>query len=60
MKPQVEKSEMMFLFQVMPHNSPTLCAEGGERERNRANLEMELEELAWKAWERRRNEREKM
>jgi hypothetical protein len=29
-KPQVEKSEMVFLFQVMSQSSPTLCAEGGE------------------------------
>jgi hypothetical protein len=27
-KPRVEKSEMVFLFQ--PQSSPTLCAEGGE------------------------------
>jgi hypothetical protein len=29
-KPQVEKSEMVFVFQVMSQNSPTLCAKGGE------------------------------
>jgi len=26
----MEKSEMVFLFQVMPQNSPILCTEGGE------------------------------
>jgi hypothetical protein len=26
----MEKSEMVFLFQVMPQNSLTICAEGGE------------------------------
>jgi hypothetical protein len=30
MKPQVEKNEMVLLFHVMPQNSPTLCAKGGE------------------------------
>jgi hypothetical protein len=30
MKPRVEKSEMVFLFQVMPQSSLTLCVEGGE------------------------------
>ncbi len=29
-KPQMEKSEIVFLFQVMPQNSLTICAEGGE------------------------------
>jgi hypothetical protein len=29
-KPQVEKNEMVFLFQVMAHSSPTQCVEGGE------------------------------
>ncbi len=33
MKSQVEKSEMMFLFQVMPQSFPTLCAESGEFDR---------------------------
>jgi hypothetical protein len=30
MKSRVEKSEMVFLFQVMPQSSFTLCAKGGE------------------------------
>jgi len=30
MKPLVEKCEMVFLFQMMPHSFPTLCVEGGE------------------------------
>jgi len=29
-KPQVEKNEMVFVFQMMSQNSPTLCVEGGE------------------------------
>jgi hypothetical protein len=29
-KSRVEKSEMMFMFQVMPQNFPILCIEGGE------------------------------
>jgi hypothetical protein len=28
-KLRVEKSEMVFLFQVMPQSSPTLCVKGG-------------------------------
>jgi hypothetical protein len=30
MKPWVEKSEMVFLFQMMLQSFPTLCVEGGE------------------------------
>jgi hypothetical protein len=26
----MENSEMVFMFQVMPKSSPTLCTEGGE------------------------------
>jgi hypothetical protein len=29
-KLRVEKNEMVFLFQVMPQSSPTLCAKGNE------------------------------
>jgi len=29
-KPRMEKSKMVFLFQVMPQSFPTLCVEGGE------------------------------
>jgi hypothetical protein len=29
-KPQVEKSEMVSLFQMLPQSFPALCAKGGE------------------------------
>ncbi len=29
-KPRMEKNEMVFLFQVMPQSSPTLCVKGDE------------------------------